>query len=89
MASTKELAEHIPGIVSFTYGESLASTRPVVDSSYDLAILMRFRDARALAYYESHPWHKKAVSDVLKPLTAKVVIYDIEDDPSSPSLTKP
>jgi hypothetical protein len=77
----------IPGVVSVTAGPPLPSTRPVVDSSFDVAVVMQFKDEQALRAYEQHPIHKKAVSDVLRPLTAKILIYDIQTDANS-SLTK-
>jgi hypothetical protein len=77
----------IPGVVSVTAGHPLPSTRPVVDSSFDVAVVMQFKNEQALRAYEQHPIHKKAVSDVLRPLTAKILIYDIQTDASS-SLTK-
>src|SRR5829696_3252821 len=42
----------IPGVVSVTSGRALPSTRPVVDSSYDVAIVMTFTDEAALRAYD-------------------------------------
>ena len=70
--------KEIPGVVSITAGRPIPSTRPVVDSTYDVAFVMQFRDEQALQAYEVHPNHKKAVSEVLRPLTAKVLVYDIK-----------
>jgi hypothetical protein len=69
----------IPGVVSVRFGEALPSTRPVVDSSFDVAVVIRFTDEEALRAYDQHPTHKKAVDEVLKPLSAKVQIYDIKE----------
>lgn len=68
----------IPGVVSVTSGKALPSTRPVVDSSYDVAVVMGFADEAALRAYDQHPTHKKAVDEVLKPLAAKLQIYDFK-----------
>jgi hypothetical protein len=68
----------IPGVVSVTPGKALPSTRPVVDSSYDVAVVMGFADEAALRAYDQHPTHKKAVDEVLKPLAAKLQIYDFK-----------
>jgi len=68
----------IPGVVSVSAGRSIASTRPVVDSSFDVGIVIVFTDEAALHAYDQNPIHKKAVSDVLRPLTAKLVIYDVK-----------
>jgi hypothetical protein len=66
----------IPGIVAVSAGPSLPSTRQSVDSSFDVAIVMKFKDEAALASYGQHPVHLAAVERTLKPLVAKYVIYD-------------
>lgn len=66
----------IPGVLSVSVGVTLPSTRPVVDSSFDLALVMRFANEQALREYDQHPIHKKAVQELLAPLAAKFVIYD-------------
>jgi hypothetical protein len=66
----------IPGVLQVSVGASLPSTRPVVDSSYDVALVMRFANEQALHEYDQHPIHKKAVQELLAPLAAKFVIYD-------------
>jgi hypothetical protein len=77
VVATSRTFATIPGVVSVNTGTALPSTRPVVDSSYDVAILMTFTDEAALRAYDQHPTHKKAVDEVLKPLAAKLQIYDI------------
>jgi hypothetical protein len=69
----------LPGVVRVTAGRAIPSDRPTVDSSYDVAVLITFRDRAALQAYDVHPIHRKAVAEVLKPLAAKVVLYDLED----------
>lgn len=67
----------IPGVKRVAAGKPLAgSTRPVVDSSYDVLIVMTFKNERALAAYQESPRHKRAVEEVLKPLVDRYVIYD-------------
>jgi hypothetical protein len=73
---TSKRFESIPGVVSVTSGRVLPSTRPVVDSSYDVGILITFTDEAALRAYDGHPTHRKAVDEVLKPLVGKFVVYD-------------
>ena len=68
----------IPGIVSITAGRPIPSTRPVVDSSYDVGIVMTFRDEAALRAYETNPIHIKARDEVLRPLASRFLIYDIK-----------
>jgi Stress responsive A/B Barrel Domain len=67
----------IPGIEFLDTGTALASDRPVVDDSFDLGLTMRFNSAKSLHAYETDPRHVKKVNEVLKPLTKKIVVYDI------------
>jgi len=69
----------IPGIVNVSAGRGLPSTRPAVDSTFDVAIVMKFKDEAALAEYSHHPIHLAAVERTLKPLVAKYVIYDYKE----------
>jgi hypothetical protein len=66
----------IPGLTQVTAGRALPSTRPAVDSSYDVAVVMMFKDAAALEAYEAHPEHVAAVQRTLRPLVERLVIYD-------------
>lgn len=67
----------IPGIKFLDAGTALASERPVVDDSFDLGLVMRFDSAKSLHAYETDPRHVKKLNEVLKPLTKKIVVYDI------------
>ena len=69
----------IPGLLDVSAGTALPSTRPAVDSSFDVAVVMTFRDEAALRAYDVHPRHKKAVDEVLRPLVARLVIYDFRN----------
>ena len=75
-----EKFRQIPGVVDITIGRPVPSTRPVVDSTWDIAAVITFKDEAYLRAYDEHPIHKKAVSEVSRPLTAKVLIYDIRHD---------
>lgn len=66
----------IEGIQLLDYGTAVASDRPVVDDSFDIALLVRFDDVKALHAYEADPRHMKEVNEVLLPLTKKVQVYD-------------
>lgn len=71
--------EAIPGVVSVWAGSVLPSTRPAVDSSFDVAVVMRFADERALNAYEHDPRHLAAVQRTLKPLVARYIVYDFSE----------
>ncbi|MBC7784749.1 MAG: Dabb family protein [Burkholderiales bacterium] len=75
IASCSQLRE-IPGVVDVSVGEKLASDRPAVDSSYDLALVVTFDDERSLRAYDQHPIHLKALDEAVKPNVAKFLIYD-------------
>jgi hypothetical protein len=66
----------IEGITFLDYGTAVPSDRPVVDDSFDVALLVRFKNADALHAYESDPRHTKEVKEVLLPLTKKIQVYD-------------
>jgi hypothetical protein len=76
LSATSELRS-IPGIQFLDTGTPLASDRPVVDDSFDLGLTMRFDSAASLHAYESNPLHVRKVNEVLKPLTRKIMVYDI------------
>jgi hypothetical protein len=67
----------IPGLRFLDHGTALASERPIVDDSFDLAFVMRFESADALQTYEKNPLHVRKVNETLKPLSRKILIYDI------------
>lgn len=67
----------IPGILILDTGTALPSDRPVVDDSFDLGLTVRFDSAKSLHAYETDPLHVKKVTDVLKPLTKKILVYDM------------
>jgi hypothetical protein len=49
----------IPGVVTISAGPPLGpSTRPNVDSSFDLAIVITFESEAALRGYDQHPIHR-------------------------------
>jgi hypothetical protein len=74
---TKQLQKSTGLITSFRHGTPVPSARAVVDDSFDLALLMRFQSRAALAAFETHPDHLRAKKELLRPLSRKVLIYDI------------
>jgi hypothetical protein len=67
----------IPQVKSISHGTALASERPIVDDSFDVGFVMRFDSPVDLHTYEKHPLHVAKVNAVLKPLTKKIVVYDV------------
>ena len=74
--AAKGFRGRIPGMLAMSIGEPLPSTRPVVDSSFDVGLVIRFENKEALDAYEKNPIHLKAVREVLAPLAAKLVVHD-------------
>jgi hypothetical protein len=76
VAAGKELKAGIPEMQSLAVGKVLPSERAIVDDSFDVAFVMRFKTVADLKTYETHPLHVKVVKEVLKPLTSKIVVHD-------------
>lgn len=74
---SRQLRE-IPGLLSLDAGVCLPSDRPIVDSSFDVAVRMRFASKAAMQAYIIHPLHQRAVKETLTPLAAKVRVFDFE-----------
>ena len=77
VAACKELKVAIPEVRRLSVGTALPSDRPVVDDSFDVALVMAFDNPEALARYEAHPAHQKAVKETLGPLARRIVVHDI------------
>ena len=77
IAAAKSLKAQIKEVKTLDVGLAVPSDRPVVDSSFDVGLVMSFASKADLDSYEKNPVHVKAVGDVLKPLTKKIQVYDI------------
>ena len=74
--ATREL-RGIRGVYDIEVGYALPSTRPVVVSDFDVALVVTFRDAASMQAYVNDPKHQRAVKEVLEPLVSKFIVYDI------------
>ena len=77
MEVSRQLRE-IPGLLALDAGVCLPSDRPIVDSSFDVAVRMRFASKADMQAYLIHPVHQRAVKETLMPLAAKVKVFDFE-----------
>jgi hypothetical protein len=68
----------IPGVQHFHIGRMVASHRPVVDQSYQVALNLGFADKKTQDDYQTHPSHIDFVEKVFKRVCKKVVVYDFE-----------
>lgn len=73
-AGLKTLAT-IPDISTSFVGPPAETRRPVIDSSYDLAMVSVFADKAAHDVYQEHPTHLQFVADCAH-LWERVQIYD-------------
>jgi hypothetical protein len=73
-----ETFRQIPGVLDVRHGRPVPSTRPIVDSSFDIGFVITFKDRAALEGYGPHPIHQKAAQELIQPATKKIQVYDIE-----------
>lgn len=66
----------IPGVRSLHAGPCIPSARPIVDSSFDVAVTLTFDSQADLQRYLDHPLHKEATVATLKPIVKKITVYD-------------
>lgn len=71
-----QVLKEIPGVLSLRAGTVIASERPIVDSSFDVALVISLTDRAALDGYLSHPLHVRLVEETLKPLVDRIRVYD-------------
>jgi hypothetical protein len=67
----------IPGVVSVTAGTMLPSTRPIVDTTWDVAYVITFVNADAFNAYQTNPDHVKLRQQVLEPNVRQIKVYDL------------
>lgn len=73
-------AREIPEVEFLSAGQSLPTSSPFVDSSFDVCFVMRLEDKAALDRYGQHPVHQKAAHDVFLPLSQKILFYDFTSE---------
>lgn len=66
----------IPQVVSIITGRAVPSERPIVDDSFDLAILMTFRSVEDLNRYRVDPQHEQFVERYIQGKVMKLLVYD-------------
>lgn len=76
--AASEILRSIPGVLDLKSGRVVASERAIVDSTFDVALLISFPDQAALDAYLVHPLHVRLVNETLKPLVAKIRVYDFQ-----------
>jgi hypothetical protein len=67
----------IPGVLRVQAGRALPIPAPGVDRSFDLAVVITFRDRAALQRYENDPRHGDAMRRYLGSLVRRYEVYDL------------
>lgn len=75
-ASTEKLRE-IDVVLALYTGKPANTTRPIVERSYDYAVVVHLKDLAAHDTYQNHPIHKQLLSD-FSGLWERIMITDIE-----------
>jgi len=76
VAAAHAFAREIPEMQFLSVGQTLPSTSPYVDASFDVCIVMQFADKAAMERYNQHPVHQKAAQEAFLPLSQKILFYD-------------
>ena len=66
----------VPGVVDVHAGTMLPSTRPVVDSTYDIGLVFTFANVKAMQDYLANPTHVKLLNEVIKPNADHYKVFD-------------
>jgi len=78
LSGAEKYLKPIPGVLSFHVGRMVASNRPVVEQSYQIALNLIFPDKKTQDEYQVHPLHIEFVEKAFKPNCVKCVVYDFE-----------
>jgi len=74
--AANRLLPGIPGVIKFHAGRMVGSPRPVVEQTYSVALNVIFNSKEAEAAYQTHPQHVEFVTNFVKPLVKRVLVYD-------------
>lgn len=66
----------IPGVLDLRVGQVVPGERDVVEDSYDIGLVLRFRGKDALQAYLDHPLHVSTVKARFMPLMARYQVMD-------------
>ena len=67
----------IPGVLRVQTGRTVPMPVPGADRSFDLGVVITFRDRAALRRYEKDPRHLEAMRRYLRPLVRRYEIYNL------------
>jgi hypothetical protein len=67
----------IPGVLRVEARRAVPTLAPGVDRSFDLGVVITFRDRAALQRYEKDPRHADAMHRYLRPLVRHYEVYNL------------
>ena len=70
----------IRGVVRVDAGTGMPITRPGIEQSFDVGVVIVFRDRAALENFEKTPRHLAAIREVMQPLAKRYAIYNFSND---------
>jgi hypothetical protein len=68
------------GVNDIRVGRSLPVDRPSVEQSFDLGVVMTFRDREALEKFERDQQREKAIDAMLGPLVRQYTVYNFVNE---------
>ena len=66
----------MPGVLQVEAGRTVPALPPGLDRSFDLGVVITFRDQAALQRYEKDPRHLEAMRRYLRPLVRRYEVYN-------------
>ena len=68
------------GVNDIRVGRPLLVDRPSVEQSFDLGVVMTFRDREALEKFERDPRREQAIDAMLRPLVRQYTVYNFVNE---------
>ena len=75
-ASSEKLRE-IETVMGYFSGSPAPTTRPIIENSYDFAIVFLFEDLEAQNYYQEHPLHLELI-EKHQDIWERVMVTDVD-----------
>ncbi len=70
----------IPGVMKVETGRSVPSLAPGADQSFDLGVVITFRDRASLRRYEKDPRHLDAMQRYLRPTVRRYEVFNLSSN---------
>ena len=77
LSSAAHSLRMIPGVLRVEAGRTVPTLPPGADRSFDLGVVITFRDHAALQRYEKDPRHLEAMRRYLRPFVRRYEIYNL------------